>query len=224
MQFDRRLTPDEFWKHVDDTDERLRSTFAPIEAYGLARWPGFSMVTEWDDSGHTRVISFARAMPATIPTASTAPFATTAAPETVGDGVPDAAALDPRDRPPAPPVPDPFDVHVHWRVGESRAVVEQLRRRESALEARNTAWYRPVYPTEHLPDRIVDIKVDGRREPFEVWVRGAVWWAATTLGGRTLAVSARDVPFEDVAFRRVTDVEPYLEGRRAWLRRVRGEA
>ena len=92
------------------------------------------------------------------------------------------------------------------------------------LRARTTSWYQPVSPTEHLPDRIVDLKVDGRREPFEVWVRGAVWWAATTLGGRTLAVVARDVPFEDVALRRVTDIEPYIDGRRLWLRRMRGEA
>jgi hypothetical protein len=208
MQFGRQLTPEEFWAHVDETDARLRSTFTPIGAFGLARWRGFSMVTEWDYGGHNRVLSFARTMPATIPP----------------EPAPEFTADDDLDRPPASPIADPFDVHVHWRVGESRAVVERLRQRESALQSRNNAWYRPVSPVEQLPDRIVDLKVDGRREPFEVWVRGAVWWAATTLGGRTLAVAARDVPFQDVAFVRVGDVEPYLEGRRAWLRRLRGEA
>ncbi|MCS5720347.1 hypothetical protein N1027_19655 [Herbiconiux sp. CPCC 205763] len=248
MQFGRQLTPDEFWTHVDETDAQLRSTFAPDFAYGLVRWPGFSMVTEWDFGGQTRVLSYARAMPAVIPpspradedTAATGGFTpegearrratdddatlaslearlaeggSTAAFEGAATVAGAAAAFS-----------DPFDVHVHWRSGDSRAVVDRLRHRDSMLRARTTSWYRPVSATEHLPDRIVDLKVDGRREPFEVWVRGPVWWAATMLGGRTLAVVARDVPFEDVALLRVTDIEPYIDGRRLWLRRMRGEA
>jgi hypothetical protein len=240
MQFGRQLTPDEFWTHVDETDAQLRSTFAPTFAYGLVRWPGFSMVTEWDFGGQTRVLSYARAMPAVIPPsprageehppvagsdgddddetlasleARLAESGTRAAAEGASAATASAAAGS-----------DPFDVHVHWRTGDSRAVVDRLRRRESALQARTSSWYRPVSPTEHLPDRIVDLKVDGRREPFEVWVRGAVWWAATTLGGRTLAVVARDVPFEDVALLRITEIDPYIDGRRLWLRRMRGEA
>jgi hypothetical protein len=234
MQFGRQLTPDEFWTHVDETDAQLRATFAPTFAFGLSRWPGFSMVTEWDFGGQTRVLSYARAMPAVIPPspradevqesdesddttlASLEARLAEAGAQSSREGAATAAA--------SAAVSDPFDVHVHWRTGDSRAVVDRLRRRESALRARTTSWYRPVTPTEHLPDRIVDLKVDGRREPFEVWVRGAVWWAATTLAGRTLAVMARDVPFEDVALRRVTDIEPYLDGRRLWLRRMRGEA
>ncbi|WP_382304343.1 hypothetical protein [Herbiconiux sp. UC225_62] len=252
MQFGRQLTPDEFWTHVDETDAQLRSTYAPTYAYGLVRWPGFSMVTEWDFGGQTRVLSYARAMPAVIPPspradedpAAVSGFATGGrgdgtADERGGDDAATLASLEARltesgTRAAAEgataasaataALADPFDVHVHWRTGDSRAVVDRLRHRENLLQARTTSWYRPVSPTEHLPDRIVDLKVDGRREPFEVWVRGAVWWAATTLGGRTLAVVARDVPFEDVALLRVTDIEPYIDGRRLWLRRMRGEA
>ncbi len=236
MQFGRQLTPDEFWTHVEETDAKLRATFAPTNAFGLVRWPGFSMVTEWDFGGLTRVLSYARAMPAVIPpspradevaVASGSPDAATLADleerlaeagnRAAGEGAATLAAHESA-------VADPFDVHVHWRTGDSRAIVERLRRRENALQARTSSWYRPVSPTEHLPDRIVDLLVDDRPEPFEVWVRGAVWWAATTLGGRTLAVVARDVPFEDVALRRVVDIEPFLDGRRSWLRRMRGEA
>ncbi|SDZ31092.1 hypothetical protein [Herbiconiux ginsengi] len=257
MQFGRQLTPDEFWTHVDETDARLRSTFAPTHAFGLVRWPGFSMVTEWDFGGQTRVLSYARAMPAVIPPspradedpAAVGGFASdrdgyrdSPATRDHADADDDAATLASLEArltgaggsaaaegastvaASAAALSDPFDVHVHWRTGDSRAVVDRLRHRESLLQARTTSWYRPVSPTEHLPDRIVDLKVDGRREPFEVWVRGAVWWAATTLGGRTLAVVARDVPFEDVALLRVTDIEPYIDGRRLWLRRMRGEA
>lgn len=252
MQFGRQLTPEEFWTHVDETDARLRSTFAPTFAFGLARWPGFSMVTEWDFGGETRVVSYARAMPAVIPPSPRADEVFGVADPQPGeddeedeadddivaalearlaetDGETDAVAPSPVSSSAATTaahaaVSDPFDVHVHWRSGDSRAVVERLRRRESALQDRNSSWYRPVSRTEHLPDRIVDLKVDGRREPFEVWVRGAVWWAATTLGGRTLAVVARDVPFDDVALQRITDIDPYLDGRRLWLRRMRGEA
>jgi hypothetical protein len=259
MQFGRQLTPDEFWTHVDETDAQLRSTFAPTFAFGLVRWPGFSMVTEWDFGGETRVLSYARAMPAVIPPSPRAdedhaavggfapetgarPDDSDAAASATSDAAVDDATLASLEArlaesgsraaaegaatvaASAAALSDPFDVHVHWRTGDSRAIVERLRRRESMLRARTTSWYRPVSPTEHLPDRIVDLKVDGRREPFEVWVRGAVWWAATTLGGRTLAVVARDVPFEDVALLRVTDIEPYIDGRRLWLRRMRGEA
>jgi hypothetical protein len=219
------MTPEEFWSHVDETDARLRSTFAPTGAYGLVRWRGVSTVGEWDFVGNTRVLSYARAMPAAALRAMVDDSASASDEPRVATGA-SVTAPDPLDpsplSAPASAPSDPFDVHVHWRAGDSREVVSSLRRRDDALRARTSAWYRPVSPTEHLPDRIVDIKVDGRREPFEVWVRGAVWWAATMLGGRTLAVSARDVPFEDIAFTRVTDVEPYLEGRRSWIRHLRG--
>ncbi|MGA1835435.1 hypothetical protein VD659_00755 [Herbiconiux sp. 11R-BC] len=115
-------------------------------------------------------------------------------------------------------------MHVHWREGDSREVVERLRRRAVTLANRGSVPFVRVPPTDRLPDRIVDLRVDDRHEPFEVWVRGPLWWAATMLGDRTLAVQARDVPFEDVAFTRVHDLEPYLAGRRDWIRRMRAEA
>ncbi len=118
----------------------------------------------------------------------------------------------------------PFDLQVHTREGDSRVVVEALRRRSASLEERSYAWYRPVGDDDALPDRIVDIVVDGRLEPFEVWIRGRFWWAATSIGDRTIVVEAADVVLEEVALDRIDDVETLIEMRHEWMRRMRDEA
>ncbi|MCS5722901.1 hypothetical protein N1028_08000 [Herbiconiux sp. CPCC 203407] len=198
----RHLTPDEFWNRVDETDERLRASFEPAGAFGLVEWPGFAMVTDWDYSGHTRVLSFAHELPP-------------------------KDSPEERDPDRAPPVgtgrgEDAFEVHVHWREGDSRSVVERLRRRAERVDG--GSQYRVLSPAEGLPDSIVPLALGGLEHPFELWERGDRWWAATTVGGRTLAVEARGVSPDAIALDRVTDVEPFLQGRRAWLRRVRSDS
>jgi hypothetical protein len=228
-----RLSPDEFWSRVDETDERLRASFEPAGAFGLVEWPGFAMVTDWDYSGHTRVLTFAHELPT---------MGGTAAAEGPSSGAGAGAAAGARasaesGAPGQGEGEDAFEVHVHWREGDSRSVVDRLRRRAAgasgltgfgddsgagALSGLGSA-HRLLSPAEGLPDRIEFLELDGLEQPFELWERGDRWWAATTFGGRTLAVEARGVSPEAVALCRVSDVEPYLEGRRAWLRRVRDE-
>lgn len=213
----RHLTPDEFWSRVDETDERLRASFEPVGAFGLVEWPGFAMVTDWDYSGHTRVLSFAHELPPR------------GAERADAHGSPEVGAAR---------GDDAFEVHVHWREGDSRSVVERLRRRAERLDGGSR--HRAPSPADGLPDSIVQLALDGLEHPFELWdsapraaaARGdsrggehaGRWWAATTFGGRTLAVEARGVSPDAMALQRITDVEPFLEGRRAWLRRVRADS
>ncbi|MFB2581307.1 hypothetical protein ACEXQD_08645 [Herbiconiux sp. P15] len=210
----RHLTPDEFWSRVDETDERLRESFEPVGAFGLVEWPGFAMVSEWEFGGSTRVLSFAHALPQ--PPTDLPGVADDA------DGGGRASGRDGNDASASGGDGDPFEVHVHWRDGDSRSVVARLRRR--ALTAAGGSQYRTRPPGEGLPDRIEQIEVEGLEQPFELWERGDRWWAATTLSGRTLAVEARGVTPAGVALHRIADVEPYLAGRRAWLRRIRAES
>jgi hypothetical protein len=71
----------------------------------------------------------------------------------------------------------------------------------------------------------VTIPVDGEPVAFAWLAEGRHWVAYAPLEDRTLVLSARDVPVNQVALVRVTDVEPYLDGTRqldaAWTRRRR---
>lgn len=69
----------------------------------------------------------------------------------------------------------------------------------------------------------VTISVDGNPEVFDHWVDGSTWYAARQHHEHALVIEARDVSPDDVALVRVDDIEPYLAGRRAELRRLRGE-
>ena len=56
--------------------------------------------------------------------------------------------------------------------------------------------------------------VDGRPVAFAWLAEGRHWVAHAELEDRTLVLSARDLPLDQVALVRVTDVEPYLDGTR----------
>lgn len=73
------------------------------------------------------------------------------------------------------------------------------------------------------PIGTVRISVDGRPEEFDHWVDGINWYAARPHENRTLAIAARHVRPDELSVVRVHDIEPYLAGRRASLRRRRGE-
>jgi hypothetical protein len=60
----------------------------------------------------------------------------------------------------------------------------------------------------------VMIPVDGRPVAFAWLAEGRHWVAYAELQGRTLVLSARDLPVDRVALVRITDIEPYLEGTR----------
>jgi hypothetical protein len=94
--------------------------------------------------------------------------------------------------------PPAHDVAGHW---------EQV----AAVRRRPDAAWSPV-----------TIVVDGRPVAFARLAEGRYWVAQGELEGRTLTLHARDLPVESVELVEVTDLEPYIQGRRrleaAWAR------
>ena len=60
----------------------------------------------------------------------------------------------------------------------------------------------------------VTIPVDGHPVAFACLAEGRNWVAHAELENQTLVLSARDLPHDQVALVRVTDVEPYIDGTR----------
>ena len=103
-----------------------------------------------------------------------------------------------------------------------REVVQNLRLtgaspfdKEAALAARQQAGSPPT--------GTVTIPVNGDSEVFDHWVDGSTWYAARQHHGHALVIEARNVRPDELALVTVDDIEPYLAGRRAWLRHKRGE-
>lgn len=64
-----------------------------------------------------------------------------------------------------------------------------------------------------------EIMVDGRPRTFRRWDAGDRWYAAWEPGHEhAVVIAARHVDAADVALVRVHDIEPYLAGRRDWIR------
>src|SRR5205807_5514057 len=70
------------------------------------------------------------------------------------------------------------------------------------------------------PTGTVTISVDGSPAIFDQWVHRQTWFAARRQDGHALAVEARHIRPDELAIVRVPDIEPYLAGRRANLRRM----
>ncbi len=125
-----------------------------------------------------------------------------------------------RDALPAPSVTGTsFDVQVHSLEGDVRQRVAELRMRWTARDSVRAGWERPVVGLDPLPDRISAIPVDGSPEAFELWIAGPHWWAATTVGSRTVVIEAHDVTIDLIALDRIgqPELEPLLAERRRWL-------
>jgi hypothetical protein len=74
------------------------------------------------------------------------------------------------------------------------------------------------------PTTGVEFAVNGRLEPFDRWDDDAVWYAAARHRGYGVVIEARDMAPDQISLVRVEDIEPYLAGRRAYVRALRGEA
>jgi hypothetical protein len=74
------------------------------------------------------------------------------------------------------------------------------------------------------PTTALEIAVDDRLVPFDRWDDGALWYAAARHGGHGVVIEARDMTPDQINLVRVEDIEPYLAGRRSYLRVLRGEA
>ncbi|GGI36786.1 hypothetical protein GCM10010988_10690 [Cnuibacter physcomitrellae] len=113
----------------------------------------------------------------------------------------------------------PFDVQVHSLEGDVRHRVAELRMRWLARDSLRAGWERPVAALDPLPDRISAIPVEGSPEAFELWIAGPHWWAATTIGARTVVIEAHDVTIDLIGLERIgaAEVEDLLAERRRWL-------
>jgi hypothetical protein len=65
--------------------------------------------------------------------------------------------------------------------------------------------------------------VDGDLVPVTVWRHGQRWWAASRDAGYGLVLEARGMPIDCISLARIHDIEPYILGRRAYLRARRSE-
>lgn len=66
--------------------------------------------------------------------------------------------------------------------------------------------------------------VDAEPVELTVWRDAKRWWAAGRHRGYGLVLEARHIAVEAISLVRVRDIEPYIAGRRAYLRRRRGES
>ena len=89
--------------------------------------------------------------------------------------------------------------------------LEELQRQDAAFNA--------------LHSEQIAITVEGTPEHFTLWRGANSWLAAGTFGGFGIVMDAQRKPPapENMSLRRVPDVEPLLQARRAALKALRGE-
>jgi hypothetical protein len=68
----------------------------------------------------------------------------------------------------------------------------------------------------------VEISVGGQLVEFTCWRDAHAWSAIGRLVDHHLRIQARGITAGQVALIRITDIEPYLAGRRSYLRAARG--
>jgi hypothetical protein len=103
-------------------------------------------------------------------------------------------------------------VHVQSTSDDPTAVVERLR------------YPGPGYRKLGEPSGHVELSVAGELSRFDLWADGARWWATVRHAQCGIVVEAAELAPESVVLERITDVEPYLNGRRSFLKAVRGES
>ncbi|WP_253829501.1 hypothetical protein [Prauserella aidingensis] len=115
---------------------------------------------------------------------------------------------------------DPDDEQAPWlhvlvTCGSADSLVRDLHVEQVRRDRRATV------PVERAPSdqRQVEIVVDGRPRTFRFWETGDCWYAACELDQQhAVVLAARHVDPADVALIPVHDIEPYLAGRRDWIR------
>ncbi|ATL68836.1 hypothetical protein CRH09_24240 [Nocardia terpenica] len=68
------------------------------------------------------------------------------------------------------------------------------------------------------------IPIDSKEVDFSIWQWTDRWWATATYAGHGIVIEAERIDIDALALARIEDIEPYLTGRREWLRQRRGEA
>jgi len=115
-------------------------------------------------------------------------------------------------------------LHVMTTVRDPRDVVVSLRPVSGAATRDESGAARQRRELETDPDDSVTIDVDGAGVHLDLWHTGdqGLWWAAGDHEGHGLVLEAGLVPVDNVSLHLVHDLEPYLDGRRTYLRELRG--
>jgi len=109
---------------------------------------------------------------------------------------------------------------VHDPVGKAASLVVSA----LGLTPLDDEYRRRRREVEAAEGRTVLIPVDGQAVSFVVWGGQKRWWAAATIANFGIVLEGRRYPLDRVALIRISDVEPYLSGRNAYLRAFRGES
>lgn len=114
-------------------------------------------------------------------------------------------------------------VHVRTTIDDPASVVSNLRMAAHARPRDNDQFPELRERLAATPTTAVEIAVDGRLEPFNRCDDSAFWYAAARHDGYGVVIEVRDLAPDQINLVRVEDIEPYLAGRRAYVRALRGE-
>ncbi len=114
-------------------------------------------------------------------------------------------------------------VHVRTTVHDPRAAVASLRMAHLGTPHDKDDCLRRRHQAEVAPTGHVAIPVNTVPVRFEIWDEDDRWWAAAPQAEHGLVVEGRRTAVDWLALTRLYDVEPYLAGRRAHLRALRGD-
>jgi hypothetical protein len=122
----------------------------------------------------------------------------------------------------APDPPGPL-LHVHTTLRDPRSDVGALRMAAAGPPRAEDDRFRR-YELDADDGERITIAVDTATIRFTLWGAGDAWWAAGHDDQYGLVLEGRRIRVDEVRLERVYDLEPYLAGRRAYLRQRRGEA
>jgi len=114
-------------------------------------------------------------------------------------------------------------VQVRTTVHDPRREAASLRMTAEGAPRGKDDFLRRRHDVEAVPAVEVDIPLDSTPVRFQVWRRADRWWAAADHGAHGLVIESHRLPTDEITLVRVHDIEPYLAGRRAHLRALRGE-
>jgi hypothetical protein len=114
-------------------------------------------------------------------------------------------------------------LHVHTTTRNAAADVASLRMADAGPPRDADDLRRRRRELRSAGGELSTLSVDGTSVAFTVWTEQERWWAAGRYGGVGLVLESRWLPVGEVELARVDDLEPYLAGRRAHLRALRGE-
>ncbi|MFT2815618.1 hypothetical protein [Leifsonia sp. A12D58] len=195
MQITHHFTDDEFWARIAGSDEELRASFDRAGAFEIAGWQGPVSIGEWGFTGGLRSLTFG-----VVPLAS---GSSTDSGEPVASTHPVTA--------------------VTVLVEDGTSPRDFVAQRRQVLAVMDDPEYRPpAVDVPALPDDVRVIMVDDVPVAFEIWAQPGRWCAAGQIRELTVAIEADSELADDASLRLVTNIEPYIDGRNALIRGMRG--